>query len=158
MYSKGDKVVHPMYGAGIVDDIEEKFVDGKSKPYYILKIPVNNLKVSISVNNAQNLPMRQVHKKDKLMNIIAKAEFKPMNPTENWSIRYKENLTKVKSGKIEEVASVFKYLSSKESIKTLSSTEKKMMNSAKQIILSEIILSCGVQKSIAENILKKSIN
>lgn len=158
MYSKGDKIVHPMYGAGVIDNIEEKLVDGKSKPYYVLKIPVNDLKVSVSVNNANSLNMRPIHEKTKLMDIIAKAEFKPLAPSENWNVRYKENVIKVKSGKIEEVASVLKYLSSKERNRSLSTIEKKMMGSAKQIILSEIILSYGVKKSDAEVMLKKSLN
>lgn len=157
MYSKGDKVVHPMYGAGIIDNIEEKLIDGQTKPYYVLKIPVNDLKVSVGVNNPQSLKMRQIHEKTKLMDIINNAKVRPINPVENWNTIYKENLGKIKSGKIEEVASVLKYLSNKERSRSLSTMEKKMMCSAKQIVLSEIILSCGVQKPEAESILKKSL-
>ena len=156
-FAKGDKIVHPMYGAGVIDDIEEKSIDGQTKPYYILKIPINDLQVSVSVNKANSLPMRQVLEKTKLMDIIAKAEFKP-NPSKNWTTTYNENLLKIKSGDVEKVAGVLKYLSHKERGKTLSAAEKKLMNSAKQIVLSEIILSCGIKKSDAELMLKKSMN
>lgn len=157
MYSKGDKVVHPMYGAGVIDDIEEKFIDDQTKPYYVLKIPVNDLTVSIGANSPQASKMRQVHEKNKLMSIISNAQIRPINPVETWTEVYKDNLDKVKSGKIEEVASVLKYLSHKERGRSLSTMEKKMMCSARQIVLSEIILSCGVQKSEAETMLRKSL-
>lgn len=156
-FAKGDKIVHPMYGAGVIDNIEEKSVDGQTKPYYIIKIPINDLQVSVSVNKANSLHMRQVLEKTKLMDIIAKAEFKP-NTSKNWTTTYNENLLNVKSGDIEKVAGVLKYLSHKERGKTLSTAEKKLMNSAKQIVLSEIILSCGIKRSDAELMLKKSMN
>lgn len=156
-FAKGDKIVHPMYGAGVIDNIEEKSVDGQTKPYYIIKIPINDLQVSVSVNKANSLNMRQVLEKTKLMDIIAKAEFKP-NASKNWTTTYNENLLNVKSGDIEKVAGVLKYLSHKERGKTLSTAEKKLMNSAKQIVLSEIILSCGIKRSDAELMLKKSMD
>ncbi len=156
-FAKGDKIVHPMYGAGVIDNIEEKSVDGQTKPYYIIKIPINDLQVSVSVNKANSLHMRQVLEKTKLMDIIAKAEFKP-NASKNWTTTYNENLLNVKSGDIEKVAGVLKYLSHKERGKTLSTAEKKLMNSAKQIVLSEIILSCGIKRSDAELMLKKSMD
>ncbi len=156
-FAKGDKIVHPMYGAGVIDNIEEKSVDGQMKPYYIIKIPINDLQVSVSVNKANSLHMRQVLEKTKLMDIIAKAEFKP-NTSKNWTTTYNENLLNVKSGDIEKVAGVLKYLSHKERGKTLSTAEKKLMNSAKQIVLSEIILSCGIKRSDAELMLKKSMD
>lgn len=156
-FAKGDKIVHPMYGAGVIDNIEEKSVDGQTKPYYIIKIPINDLQVSVSVNKANSLHMRQVLEKTKLMDIIAKAEFKP-NTSKNWTTTYNENLLNVKSGDIEKVAGVLKYLSHKERGKTLSTAEKKLMNSAKQIVLSEIILSCGIKRSDAELMLKKSMD
>lgn len=156
-FAKGDKIVHPMYGAGVIDNIEEKSVDGQTKPYYIIKIPINDLQVSVSVNKANSLHMRQVLEKTKLMDTIAKAEFKP-NTSKNWTTTYNENLLNVKSGDIEKVAGVLKYLSHKERGKTLSTAEKKLMNSAKQIVLSEIILSCGIKRSDAELMLKKSMD
>ncbi len=156
-FAKGDKIVHPMYGAGVIDNIEEKSVDGQTKPYYIIKIPINDLQVSVSVNKANSLHMRQVLEKTKLMDIIAKAEFKP-NASKNWTTTYNENLLNVKSGDIEKVAGVLKYLAHKERGKTLSTAEKKLMNSAKQIVLSEIILSCGIKRSDAELMLKKSMD
>jgi len=156
MFEKGSKVVHPMYGAGTVEDIEDKIVDGETKAYCTIKISVNDLRVSLAMSKAQEL--REVFDKNKLFNIIAKAEIRPLVANEKWTVLYKSNLERIKSGDVSEVASVIKYLVQKERRKSLSAIEKKTLCSARQILLSEIILSCGVQKSEAENMLTKLVN
>jgi CarD family transcriptional regulator len=75
---------------------------------------------------------------------------------ENWNQRYKENMEKIKSGKLEEVALVFRKLHERERERGLSTAEKKMMTTAKQIILSELILSKDVERADAEDILART--
>jgi CarD family transcriptional regulator len=158
LFVKGDKIVHPAYGAGTVESIEEKIVDGEKKPYYILEIAINNLQVSISASKASELHVRRVLSENELRDKISSAKIGNPLQGDNWTVSYKKNLEKVKSGDASEVASVIKYLINKEKKRSLSATEKKTLHSASQIILSEIILSCGVQRLEAENILKKLID
>jgi len=157
MFVKGDKVVYPMYGAGIIVDLEDKMVDGQTNTYYVLNIPINNLKIMVSVNNVENAGIRPILPSCELSEIIETAKEGACFDNSNWNQRYRENLLKIKSGCLSETAGVFKALRRREKAKGLSSAEKKMLTTAKQIILSEIILSFNVEKEDAENILEIAV-
>ena len=153
-YSKGDKIFHPIYGAATIDDIEQKTVDGETKLYYVLEVPIKNLRVSASVDKMDS-KMRPLYELSDLEKKItgAKSDFQAAN----WNILFEQNKKRVKSGDITEVASVFKYLSKKEKKRPLSSMEKKMMWNAKQIVLSELSLSGNLGKEKAESMLENLI-
>ena len=153
MFNKGDKIVYPLYGAGVIEDLEEKEIDGSHQWYYVLRIPVGNLKIMISADKAESLGIREIYAKDEIVDIISRVADVPIDMPENWNQRYKENMERIKSGKLEEVALVFRNLRDRERERGLSTAEKKMMTTAKQIILSELILSQDVEKSLAEDIL-----
>lgn len=155
MYNIGDKIVYPMYGAGIIEDFAQRDVDGNKLTYYVMNIPVGNLKIMVSVEKADTLGIRQIHTSQSMLEIIKNAE--PIEMNNNWNIRYKENLAKIKSGDITKVTQVYKSLILRERQKGLSSAEKKMLFNAKQIILSELILSQNIEKQQAEQILQDSI-
>jgi len=154
LFSKGDKVVYPLYGAGVIVDLEDKLIDGQTSTYYVLSIPITNLKIMVAVNNAENIGMRPVFPSSELSEIIETScdDNNVYNP--NWNQRYRENMIRIKSGHLSETVGVFKSLRQREKAKGLSSAEKKMLTTARQIILSEIILSFNVEKEMAENILE----
>ena len=125
LFNKGDKVVYPMYGAGIIEDIEEKTIDGSKNLYYVLKIPVGNLKIMISASKADALGLREVSPSSEVLSIINNAS--PISMPDNWNVRYKENMERIKSGELKQVVQVFKTLIFRERKKSLSSAEKKML-------------------------------
>ena len=153
MYCVGDKVVYPMYGAGIIENLEEKRIDGINQMYYVMRIPVGNLKIMLSVSKAQNAGIRRIMSAAPLLKTIDSVKEKPIIMDTNWNQRYKDNMEKIKTGDISEVAEVFRNLRQREREKGLSSAEKKMLSTVKQIILSEIILSNDVERPEAEEIL-----
>jgi len=153
MFGKGDKIVYPMYGAGIVEDLEEKQIDGVTELYYVLNIPVSNLKIMVSASKATTLGIRPVHTKEEVIRAITGADHPDETEVKNWNQRYKDNLEKIKSGKLSEVTVVFKNLLNREKLRSLSSAEKKMLTTAKQIIISEIAISQNIEKNEAEEIL-----
>lgn len=155
MFNVGDKIVYPMYGAGVIEGTEEKFIDGENKLYYILRIPVGNLKITISASKAGSLGLREVASSTEVLGIINEAE--PIEMSENWNQRYKDNVARIKTGSLEKVVQVFKTLIFRERKKALSSVEKKLLGTTKQIILSEIILSQDIEKEQAEAILEQAI-
>ncbi len=155
MFDVGDKVVYPMYGAGVIEGLEEKAIDGQTIMYYVMKIPVGNLKIMISANKAETLGIREVSGSDEVMSIIRDAL--PISMSDNWNQRYKENLERIKTGELMKVVEVFKTLIYRERLKGLSSVEKKLLGTAKQIILSEIIMSQNVDKEHAESILAETV-
>lgn len=153
MFCVGDKIVYPMYGAGIIEDLEHRDVDGCSCVYYVMHIPVGNLKIMVSAAKAENLGVRVICGRDEALNTIKKIMTEPFDMPENWNERYKLNMEKIKTGKLSEAALVFRNLMLRERKRVLSSAEKKVLTNAKQIILSELILSLCIEKSEAEDVL-----
>lgn len=153
MFCVGDKIVYPMYGAGIIEDLEHKDTDGGSSVYYVMNIPVGNLKIMVSAAKAENLGVRVICGRDEALDTIKGIMSEPFDMPENWNERYKLNMEKIKTGKLSEAALVFRNLMLRERKRVLSSAEKKVLTNAKQIILSELILSLCIEKSAAEDVL-----
>ncbi|MGI5984258.1 MAG: CarD family transcriptional regulator [Clostridiales bacterium] len=141
MFSVGDRIAHPMHGAGIIDSIVKRKVDGAEKDYYVLKLPVGDMLVMIPVDSTDSIGVRPIVEPDeaeKILRAIAEIE---VNMTQNWNKRYRENMLKIKSGDLLEVAAVIKGLMLRDTDRGLSTGERKMLHSAKQILISEIVLS-----------------
>ncbi|MBQ7266687.1 MAG: CarD family transcriptional regulator [Firmicutes bacterium] len=155
MYKIGDRVVYPMYGAGIIEDIQLKEIDGASVEYYVMRIPVGDLKITVSTAKAEQSGFRNVYPAETVENIVKNAETVEMS--NNWNLRYKENLATIKTGDLSKIVGIFKTLIFKERSKALSSIEKKLMGTAKQIILSEIIVARNTDKDDAEELLTSGI-
>ena len=155
MFSKGDKVVYPLYGAGIIEELQHSVVDGRDQTSYVMKLPLGNLRIMVSAAKAESVGVRSVMDGGELMDIIGSVQPIPM--PENWNQRYKENMERIKSGSVDVVAGVFRALRERERTRGLSSAEKKVLSAAKQIILSEIILSHDTDKPGAEEMLEKAI-
>ena len=141
MFKIGDRIAHPMHGAGVIDRIEEKKINGKMRQYYILKIPVGGIVVMIPTDSTEAIGVRPIITADKAENIINSLSKIDSDMTQNWNRRYRENMLRIKSGDLIEVAKVIKGLMERDSQKGLSTGERKMLHSAKQIFISEIVLS-----------------
>ncbi len=148
MFNVGDYIVYPMHGAGTIDAIEEKDILGEKQAYYIIKMP-GEVKVMIPTAQADKVGIRNIIDKteaDKVFDILGEND----TQTEmNWNKRYRENMDKMKTGDIYEVADVVRNLSFKQKEKGLSTGEKKMLTNAKQILVSELSLA---QNSTEETI------
>lgn len=141
MFQVGDKIVHPMHGAGVVDSIVTKKVNGVVRDYYILKIPVGGMLVMIPTENSEEIGVRPVVDSGEADRVIASIPGIEVDMTQNWNRRYRENMLRLKSGDLLEVAAVVKGLILRDSDRGLSTGERKMLHSAKQILISEIVLS-----------------
>ena len=141
MYIVGDRIAHPLHGAGVIERIESKKVGGTTREYYVVKMPVGDMIVMIPKETSDTIGVRPIvdaQEADLIFVAIAGLE---VNMTQNWSRRYRENMLRIKSGDLMEVAAVIKGLVSRETDKGLSTGERKMLHSAKQILISEIVLS-----------------
>jgi len=141
MYDIGDTVVYPMHGAGVIVSIEEKEILGKSQSYYIMKMPIGDMKVMIPTDNLEKIGIRDV-----IDAKIADAVLRDLveynsDVNNNWNKRYRENMFRIRSGDIFEVSHVVKSLMLRSRGKGLSTGERKMLNNAKQILISELVLA-----------------
>ena len=137
----GDKVVHPMYGAGVLESVVQKKVDGVVREYYIMKLPKRSMVVMIPTEGSEEIGVRPIMNQDQAGQLLAAIPGIQVEMTTNWNHRYRENLERLKSGDLLEVARVIKGLTMRESKRGLSTGERKMLHSAKQILISELVLS-----------------
>ena len=157
MYNVGDKVVYPMHGAGVIDAIEEKEILGEKQSYYILKMP-GEVKVMVPILTAEEHGIRNVIDKAEAEKVINVLEQDETEMEKNWNKRYRENMDKMKSGNIYEIADVVRNLSFKQKEKGLSTGEKKMLYNAKQILVSELVLAEHATQDEVEELVDSKIN
>ena len=140
MFSIGDLVVHPMHGAGVIDDIVRERVAGTTKEYYVFKMPMGGLILKIPTENSQVIGIRKVISKEEADELLNEIPSIAVEHNANWNKRYQENLLRLKSGNLREVAQVVKGLMRRDTMRGLSTGERKMLHSAKQIMISELVL------------------
>ena len=157
MFNVGDKIVYPMHGAGTIDSIEEKDILGEKQSYYILRMP-GEVKVMIPTAKAEAVGVRNVIDKQSAEKVIGILEQDETLMDKNWNKRYRDNMEKMKSGDIYQVADVVRNLSFKQKEKALSTGEKKMLNNAKQILVSELVLAEHATEDEVEKLVDSKIN
>ena len=151
MYKIGDSVVYPMHGAGVIEDIEQKEILGKQQSYYVIRMPIGDMKVMVPMNNAAGVGMRDVIDKAEAENVLEAFRTVETDVIQNWNKRFRENMVKIKSGDIFEVSAVVKSLMLRDRQKGLSTGERKMLSNAKQILISEIVVATGIDHDNIES-------
>ena len=157
MFNVGDKIVYPMHGAGTIDAIEEKNILGEKQNYYIIKMP-GEVKVMVPTDKAEEVGVRNIIGKEEAAKVMSVLGENETEMSQNWNKRYRDNMDKMKSGDIYEVADVVRNLSFKQKEKGLSTGEKKMLNNAKQILVSELVLAEHAPQEEVEKLVENRIN
>lgn len=157
MFNIGDKVVYPMHGAGVIQDIEEKNILGEKTAYYIIKMP-GEVKVMVPTAKAEEIGMRNIIDGETASKVFQVLETDSTEMSLNWNKRYRDNMEKMKSGSVYEVADVVRNLSFKQKEKGLSTGEKKMLSNAKQILVSELVLAEHASQDEVEELINNKIN
>ena len=161
MYNIGDKIVHPMHGAGTIDSLTTRTIDGKVLEYYILKLPTNNMTIMVPVASCDKIGIRDVIDETRANELITLFSTIEVDINTNWNQRYRDNSARIKSGDLDEVVRVIKSLTFRDMKHGLSNGERKMLHSAKQILLSELVLAKALTyeeiESIVDNALTSSL-
>ena len=157
MFAVGDKIAHPMHGAGTIEGIEERKINGQTRKYYVLKIPVGGMVVMVPQESTDAVGIRAIVTPEEADEIIASLAGLTSEMTQNWNKRYRENMMRIKSGDLLEVARVIKGLLEREEEKGLSTGERKMLRAAKQIFMSELVRAKNMAYEEIEDSIKKSL-
>jgi len=158
MYKIGDKIVYPMHGAGIIEAIEEREIFEEIKPYYIMQIVSEGLQILIPVDKVDDIGVRTIVTQPVIDEMIESLKL-PMDEMEkNWNRRYREHLERLKTGDIFEVAKVVKNLILLDRLKGLSTGEKKMLNNARNFIVSEMVLIQDKDKQEILDLINSSVH
>ncbi|WP_409229346.1 CarD family transcriptional regulator [Gudongella sp. SC589] len=160
MFKIGDKIVYPMHGAGVIEKLETKEILGEKREYFIIKMPIGDMKVMVPVSNVEEVGVREIITPDEIDDIMSILRGHKTKMPQNWNRRYRINMDRIKTGDIHEIASVVRNLTLLDNEKGLSTGERKMLSNAKQMLLSELVLVTGdtyeeiealVDKEIMEN-------
>lgn len=148
MFAVGDLVCYPMHGIGTVEAVEEQSVLGETTQYYLLRFMTGRMTAMIPVASAGQVGLRPIADPKTCETVIEKlTDDRYEQEIENWNQRYRSNLDKLRVGKIHEVADVVKCLKRRDSQRGLSSGERKMYLTARQVLVTELSVSTGRPES-----------
>src|ERR1700750_1356936 len=137
-FEVGDKVIYPNHGLGIVERIEEKTILGTTCGVYHLRIVANDTTVLVPVSNVDGVGLRRAITDEEVERLFGLLGDGKIDNHQNWKGRFKDNSDKMRSGSIFEVADVLKSLTFLAKSKSLSFREKRMLDRAKFLIISEV--------------------
>ncbi|KUO77090.1 MAG: CarD family transcriptional regulator [Clostridia bacterium BRH_c25] len=140
MFSIGDKIVYPRHGAGVIEGIEEKAVLGEKCKYYVIRIALGDMRVMVPIDKMEIHGIRDITSKDKIDDIYNILSGGTSCMCKNWSKRYRDNETRIRKGDIYEISELVKNLTAADREKKLSTGEKRMLESAGQLLISELML------------------
>jgi len=156
MFKVGDLAVYPAQGVGVIEAIENREVMGNKQQYYIMKIMGNGMKIMIPMDSAQAVGLRELITAREIPKIYAILRNKNVTiDKQTWNKRYREYLEKIKTGSVYEIARVLRDLLILKSDKNLSFGERKMMDTAKSLLIKEISIASNSDEAKIEEDLKK---
>lgn len=154
MFSVGEKIVHPLHGAGEITGFEVHDFVGAAHEYYVIELVCKNERMMVPVKTAKELGVRRIICEEEAERVLALLEQPCKDSNPNWNQRYKENMDRLRTGNIDDVAYVIRDLSGREHKKGLSSREKKMLTSAIRILVSEMACVLKSDFDSTRNMLK----
>ena len=156
-FKVGQKVVYPNHGVSVVEKIEPGKIDGVEQTYYHLRLLSNNSKVMVPQANLDLVGLRPLCDEQEVQALFAILEDGNIDTYKDWKGRYKQNLDKMKTGRLIEVAEVLKNLRLVSQKKSLSFREKKMYERAKYFIVSEVAHVRDIADSQAEALVEAAL-
>ncbi len=141
MFQIGQLAVYPAHGVGVIESIQEKEISGAPQKFYIMRLLDNEMIIMIPTNNAQNIGLRGIidpNMVSKVYEILSTRPRRVSNQT--WNRRYRDYMEKIKTGSPFRVAEVLRDLTLLKSEKDLSFGERKMLDTAKNLLVKELSL------------------
>lgn len=156
MFSVGDKIVHPLHGAGVVRELTEKEVGGSKEMYYAFELALDTVLIFLPVKTCESNGIRRLCSEEQAREIVDMLPALPLEEEVQWNKRYRENMLHIRSGNLLEVAQATKNLWLRDQKQGLSAGEKKMFQSARKILFSELALALSCEPAQIEQYLHMS--
>ncbi|MCX5879058.1 MAG: CarD family transcriptional regulator [Deltaproteobacteria bacterium] len=156
MFKVGDLAVYPAHGVGVIERVESREISGSSQDFYVMRILENDMIIMIPIKNVNNVGLREIigrKEVPKLYSILKRRDVMIENQT--WNRRYREYMEKIKTGSVYEVAEVYRDLLMLKTEKDLSFGERKMLDTARTLLVKEISLAKKVAEAQIERDLEK---
>jgi CarD family transcriptional regulator len=154
----GDKVVYPNHGVGIIEQISSRTIGASVEKFYLLKIKASSLKVMVPFHNVNSVGLRRVVRNGEIQKILDFLTDGECLNNADWKYRFKENSERMRTGSLLEVASVLKGLLMLNQSKPLSFREKKMLERARYLLVSELAMAKNCEERVIEELLSKALS
>lgn len=153
----GDKVVYPNHGVGVIEQISSRTIGASVERFYLLKIKSSNLKVMVPFQNIDSVGLRRVVRNGEIQKILDFLTDGKCENNSDWKYRFKENSDRMRTGSLLEVAGVLKSLLLLNQTKPLSFREKKMLERARYLLVSELAMAKNAAETDVEDLLTKAL-
>ena len=153
-FNVGDKAVYPAQGVAEVVGIDQKEISGKIQKFYVLRVLDSDMRILVPVDKAEQVGLREVVQEDQIREVYDILKEKELHiDKQTWNRRYRGFMEKIKTGSLFEVAEVFRDLYRLKNTKTLSFGERRMLDTAKNLIVKEL----SVAKNMTEVKVEKEL-
>lgn len=159
MFKVGDMAVYPAHGVGVIERIENREFSGCQEDFYVMRILETKMIIMIPSSNAANVGLRQIIDQDevsKIFSILKKRDIS-VNGNQTWNRRYRDYMDKIKSGSVFEVAEVYRDLTTIKQDKELSFGERKMLDTARGLLVKEISLAKNMNEEDVERDIRSNV-
>ncbi len=159
MFKVGDMAVYPAHGVGVIERIENREISGCQEDFYVMRILETKMIIMIPSSNAANVGLREIIDQDEVSKIfsILKRRDISVNGNQTWNRRYREYMDKIKSGSVFEVAEVYRDLTTIKQDKELSFGERKMLDTARSLLVKEISLAKNMKEEDVERDIRSNL-
>lgn len=158
VFHVGDKVVYPNHGVGVIEQISSRTIGATVEKFYLLNIKSSSLKVMVPFHNVGNVGLRRVVKNGEIQKILDFLTDGECLSNGDWKDRFKENSEKMRTGSLLDVAAVLKGLLLLHQAKPLSFREKKMLERARYLLVSELAMAKNLEENAVEEMLTKALS
>ena len=139
----GDRIVYPMHGAGEITGIEENEVGGVKNSYYILRLPIGDMKLMLPVDKVEEVGLRELITPAQVEDVIKVLQAETDHLEGSWNKKFHTNLERLKSGDLLEAAAVARNLTRQNNKRKVSSGEKKLLDLSRQLLITELVYVCN---------------
>jgi CarD family transcriptional regulator len=153
----GDKVVYPNHGVGVIEQISSRTIGQTVEKFYLLKIKSSSLKVMVPFHSVGAVGLRRVIRNGEIQKVVDFLQDGACDNNADWKYRFKENSDRMRTGSLLEVAAVLKGLLLLNQAKPLSFREKKMLERARYLLVSELAMARNCEEPVIEELLTKAL-
>ena len=154
----GDKVVYPNHGVGVIEQISSRNIGQTVEKFYLLKIKSSSLKVMVPFHSVSAVGLRRVIRNGEIQRILDYLVDGACDSNADWKYRFKENSDRMRTGSLLDVAAVLKSLIVLNQSKPLSFREKKMLERARYLLVSELAMARNCDETEIEQVLSKALS
>ena len=156
-FQVGEKVVYPNHGVGTIENISSRTFGNQTEKFYLLRLSANSMTVMVPFSHVEQVGLRKVTRNGDIAKVLSYLSSGENRTCQDWKDRFKENSAKMQSGSLLEIAEVLKCLVLLQAHKPLSFREKKMLERARVMLVTELATSRGLRENEAAELLSRSL-